>query len=143
MSTTLIQPYLFFAGRGDEAIEFYRTALGAEVEMCMHYKDNPEPQNQMPLPPGWENKIMHASLRIGGTHVFLSDGCGPTPAGAQTFQGFSLSLNAPNEAEAKRIFEALSAGGEVRLPISKTFFSPCFGMLADRFGVGWMVIVHP
>jgi PhnB protein len=138
MPKTQIQPYLFFAGRGDEAIEFYRTALHAEVEMRMLYKDNPDKENGMPIPPGWENKIMHAHIRIGSADVFLSDGCGPDHKG---FQGFSLSLAAPDEAEAKRAFAALSAGGEVSLPITKTFFSPCFGMVTDRFGVGWMVIV--
>jgi PhnB protein len=133
-----IQPYLFFEGRCEEAIELYRKALGAEVEMLMRIKDSPEPTPPGMHPPGSENKVMHASLRIGGARVMASDGrCSGKPA----FQGFSLSLDAKDEAEAKRWFAALSAGGEVRMPLGKTFFSPCFGMLADRFGVPWMIIV--
>jgi PhnB protein len=139
MSKTLIQPYLFFAGRGDEAIEFYRSALKAEVEMLMRYKDSPEP-SPMPLPPGWENKIMHAHLRIGGADVLLSDGCGTDHPG---FHGISLTFNTSDEAEARRAFATLSEGGEVGMPLAKTFFSPCFGMVNDRFGICWMVIVQP
>lgn len=137
MSTALVQPYLFLGGRGDEAIAFYGSALKAEVEMLMHYKESPEP-SPMPLPPGWENKIMHAALRIGGSTVMLSDGCGPNESG---YKGFSLSYSAPDEAEAKRAFAALSNGGEVDMPLTKTFYSPCFGMVTDRFGICWMVIV--
>jgi len=134
-----IQPYLFFEGRCDEAIELYRKALGAEVEMLMRIKDSPEPPPPGMHPPGSENKVMHASLRIGGARLMASDGrC----QGKPSFQGFSLCLDAKDEAEAKRWFAALSAGGEVRMPLGKTFFSPCFGMLADRFGVPWMIIVE-
>ena len=133
-----IQPYLFFEGRCEEAIEFYKQALGAEVEMLMRIKDSPEPPPPGMHPPGSENKVMHASLRIGGAVLMASDGrC----SGRPSFQGITLSLDAKDEAEAKRMFGALGAGGEVRMPLGKTFFSPCFGMLADRFGVGWMVIV--
>jgi PhnB protein len=137
MSTTQIQPYLFLGGRGDEAIEFYGKALNAEVGMLMRYKESPEPGG-MPLPPGWEDKIMHAALRIGSTNVFLSDGCGPNESG---YKGFSLSLSVPDAAEADRTFAALSEGGEISMPIGKTFFSPRFGMVIDRFGICWMVIV--
>jgi PhnB protein len=134
----LIQPYLFFEGRCEEAIEFYRSALGAKVEMLMRYKDSPEPPPPGMLPPGSENKVMHAALSVGDAAFMASDGhCQGRPG----FQGFSLSLSAKDEAEAKRVFDALGAGGEVRMPLGKTFFSPCFGMLADRFGVGWMIIV--
>jgi PhnB protein len=133
-----IQPYLFFEGRCEEAIELYKKALGAEVEMLMRIKDSPEPPPPGMHPPGSDNKVMHASLRIGGARLMASDGrC----SGKPSFQGFSLSLDARDEAEAKRMFSALAAGGEVRMPLSKTFFSPCFGMLADRFGVPWMIIV--
>jgi PhnB protein len=133
-----IQPYLFFEGRCEEAIEFYRSALGAKVEMLMRYKDSPEPPPPGMLPPGSENKVMHAALSVGDAAFMASDGhCQGRPG----FQGFSLSLSAKDEAEAKRVFDALGAGGEVRMPLGKTFFSPCFGMLADRFGVGWMIIV--
>ncbi len=131
-----IQPYLFFDGRCEEALDFYRRALGAEVKMLMRFKDAPE---QSMAPAGGGDKIMHATFQIGDATVMASDGeCHGQP----TFSGFSLSLTAPSEAEAKRMFGALSEGGQVRLPITKTFFSPAFGMLADRFGVGWMVIVQ-
>ena len=134
-----IQPYLFFEGRCEEAIEFYRKAIGAEVRMLMRYSDAPESPPPGKLPPGSENKVMHACLRIGETEVMASDGfCAGTP----TFRGFSLSLTAKNEADADRLFAALGAGGEARMPLGKTFFSPRFGMLADRFGVSWMVIVQ-
>jgi PhnB protein len=134
-----IQPYLFFDGRCEEAIEFYRRTFGAEVEMLMRWKDCPEKPSKDMVPPGSENKVMHASLQIGDTTVMASDGeC----QGKPSFQGFSLSVAASNEAEAKRLFNALGDGGQVRMPLSKTFFSPSFGMVADRFGVSWMVIVE-
>jgi len=135
----LVQPYLSFNGRCEEAIEFYRKAVGAEPVMVMRFKESPEPPPPGMVPPGSENKIMHASLRIGDSTVMATDGgC----QGNETFQGFSLSLTASSEAEAERVFAALSEGGQVRMPLTKTFFSPRFGMLADRFGVGWMVIVE-
>jgi len=133
-----VQPYLFFDGRCEEAIEFYRRALRAEVTMLMRFKDSPEPQPPGMIPPGSENKVMHASMRIGETTVNASDGeCGGKPS----FEGFALSLDAANEAEADKLFAALSEGGQVKLPLTKTFFSPRFGMVADRFGITWMVIV--
>jgi PhnB protein len=133
-----IQPYLFFDGRCEEAISFYRSALGAEVTMLMRFKDSPEPHENSIVPPGSEDKVMHASLRIGDTTVLASDGqC----VGQPNFQGFSLSLTVTDEAEANRLFAALADGGQVRMPLTKTFFSPRFGMLADRFGVGWIVYV--
>jgi PhnB protein len=135
-----VQPYLFFDGRCEEALEFYRGKLGAQVEMLMRFKDTPEPPQPGMCPPGSENKVMHAAFRIGDTTVMASDGrC----TGKPSFQGFSLSLTAPNEAEAERLFAGLGDGGQVQMPLAKTFFSPRFGMLADRFGVSWMVIVMP
>src|SRR5262245_17176976 len=135
-----IEPYLFFNGRCEEAIEFYKKNLGAEVLMLMRYKDSPEPPPPGTIPPGSENKIMHCSMRIGDANVMASDGrC----TGDTDFKGFSLSLTTPNEAEADRKFAALSQGGQVQMPIGKTFWSPRFGMVADRFGVGWMVSVAP
>ena len=133
-----VEAYLFFNGRCEEAIEFYRKALGAEVQMLMRFKESPEPHPPGTMPPNWDNKVMHASLRVGETILMASDGCGDKPA----FEGFSLSFAAPTEAEAQRAFAALSEGGQVRMPLTKTFWSPCFGMLADRFGVGWMVTVR-
>jgi PhnB protein len=135
-----VQPYLFFAGRCEEAIDFYKRALGARVEMLMRFKDSPEPPPPGMVPPGSENKIMHVSFRIGDSTLMASDGrC----EGAPSFQGFSLSLAVANEAEAGRVFAALADGGQVQMPLAKTFWSPCFGMVSDRFGVGWMVTVAP
>jgi PhnB protein len=133
-----VQPYLFFDGRCEEAIEFYRNALGAEVTLLMRFKDSPEPLQPGMLPPGAENKIMHASLQIGETTVMASDGhC----SGQGKFQGFSLSVSAKDTEEADRLFAALAEGGQVQMPLDKTFFAPRFGMVADRFGMSWMVIV--
>lgn len=144
MSTTqnnrTIQPYLFFSGNCEQAIEFYRKALGAEVEMMMRFKETPEPPPRGAVPPGFENKIMHASFRVDQTTVMASDGC---PADKLGFQGFSLSLSVPTEAEANRAFDALADGGQVKVPLTKTFFSPRFGMLEDRFGIGWIIQAAP
>ena len=133
-----VEPYLFFDGRCDEALEFYGRVLRAEVTMLMRFKDSPEPHQPGMIPPGSENKVMHAGFRIGDTTLMASDGrC----LGKPNFQGFSLTLSVPNDAEAERLFAALGDGGQVQMPMSKTFFSSRFGMVADRFGVPWMVIV--
>ena len=130
-----VQPYLFFDNCCQEAVEFYQNALGAEVTMLMHYKDGPEAP-----PPGMENKVMHASFRIGETTVMASDGqC----EGKPNFEGFALSITTPTEADADRLFAALADGGQTQMPLAKTFFSPKFGMVTDRFGVAWMVFVAP
>jgi PhnB protein len=135
-----VQPYLFnFNGRCEEAIEFYKKALGAKVGGLMRFKDCPEPA------PGGVNpevadKVMHASLRIGDSTLFLSDGRCKGPA---AFEGVSLTLSAANDAEAQKLFTALAEGGKVTMPLAKTFFSSHFGMLSDRFGVSWMIIVTP
>jgi PhnB protein len=130
-----IQPYLFFDGRCEEAIEFYRRTLGAEVTMLSRFKDSPD---QSMVAPGTENKVMHATLRIGNSEVMASDGrC----EGRTNFQGFALSLTVATVAEAERSFGALADGGQVQMPLTKTFFSPSFGMVADRFGVSWMIYV--
>jgi PhnB protein len=135
-----VQPYLFFDGRCEEAIEFYRGALGADVTMLMRFKDNPEPAPPGKMPPGSENKVMHASLRIGDTTVLVSDGrC----LGRPSFQGFALTLTVPDDAEAERLFSRLADGGQVQMPLAKTFFASRFGMTADRFGVLWMILVAP
>lgn len=134
----LVQPYLFLDGRCDEAVEFYRKAVDAEVLMLMRNKDSPDPHPPGMLPPGSENKVMHVSMKIGDTTVMASDGhCKGKPA----FAGFSLSLTVADDAEAEKRFNALADGGQVQMPLQKTFFSSRFGMLADRFGVPWMVIV--
>jgi PhnB protein len=132
-----VQPYLFFDGRCEEAIEFYRKALGAEVTMLMRFKESPD---QTGCPPGAGDKVMHASFRIGQSTVSASDGmC----AGKPSFSGFSLSITAKDDAEAKRLFAAIAEGGEEQMPLQKTFFASSFGMAADRFGVSWMVYVAP
>jgi PhnB protein len=130
-----IEPYLFFNGRCEEAIGFYRRVLGAEVTALMRFKENPDPATS---PPGAGDKVMHASLRIGEASVMVSDGrCAGTPA----FEGFALSVSVPTVAEADRLFAALADGGQEQMPLARTFFSPRFGMVADRFGVSWMVMV--
>jgi len=135
-----VEPYLDFEGRCEEAVEFYKRALGAEVLMLLRFKDSPEPCDPALVPPGSENKVMHTTLRIGDTMVMASDcHCSGKPA----FQGVSLSLAVANEAEADRAFAALSDGGQVQMPLTKTFFSPRFGLVADRFGVSWMIVVSP
>jgi PhnB protein len=132
-----VQPYLFFDGRCEEAMEFYRSALGAEVTALMRFKDSPDPGMVVP---GATDKVMHASFRIGETTILASDGrC----EGRPSFQGFALSLTVPNEAEAERLFAAVGNGGQVQMPLTRTFFSARFGMVADRFGVTWMIYVAP
>lgn len=128
-----VEPYLFFEGRTEEALDFYRTALGAEVTMLMRFSENPEPEH---TPPGAGTKVMHAGFTIGGSSIMASDGrC----SGASSFDGFALSLAPPDEATAQRWFAALAEGGAPVMPLVKTFWSPCFGMVKDRFGVTWMI----
>ena len=132
-----VEPYLFFEGTCDEAIQFYQRTLGATVQGIMRFKDSPEPSM---CPPGMNDKVMHANIKIGETTVMASDGrC----SGQRSFGGFALSITAPTEAQAEQWFAALSEGGQVQMPMTKTFFSPRFGMVADRFGVSWMVLVTP
>ena len=138
-----VQPYLFFEGRCEEALKFYGSAVGAKLIGLMHYKDNPDPQaaggcadGSAPPP----DKVMHASFSIGDTTLMASGGM---VSGKPDFKGISLSITAANDAEAKRLFNALSEGGQVQMPLGKTFFASSFGMVADRFGVSWMVIAMP
>ena len=134
----VIQPYLFFNGTCEQAGEYYRKALGAQVEMTMRYKESPEPPPPGRIPPGFENKIMHTSFRIGSTTIMASDDCS---GAAAKFEGFSLALSVATEAEADHAFNALADGGKVQMPLNKTFWSPRFGMVTDRFGIGCMVSV--
>jgi PhnB protein len=137
-----VQPYLFFDGRCEEALNFYKTVLGAEIQMLMRFKDNPEPGGGGDgCGPGVVDgeKIMHANFLVGETQIMASDG---NATGKPSFQGFSLSLNPPTEADAQRLFTALGEGGQVQMPLTKTFFAKAFGMVADKFGVGWMIIVE-
>ena len=135
-NTGVVQPYLFFDGRCEEALNFYRDALDAEITALIPFKESPD---RTMCQPGIDpNKVMHAHFRIGDTELMASDGrC----TGEPKFQGFALSLSVPDEAEADRRFAALAKDGQVRMPLTKTFFSPRFGMVADRFGVMWMIIV--
>ena len=137
-----VEVYLMFNGNCEEAVEFYRKAIGANVEMMMRFKDSPEPPPPGMAPPNWDNKVMHTSFRVGGTMVMASDGCG-CPEDKKGFNGFSLSLAVHSEAEADRYFNALAEGGKINMPLGKTFWSPRFGMLEDRFGIGWMINVIP
>ncbi len=131
-----VQTYLYFDGRCEEALEFYRSVLGAKVDMLMRFKDAPDPAM---IAPGTEDKIMHANFHVGDTTLMASDGrC----LGKASFQGFALTLSLPTEAEAERLFGVLGDGGQVQMPLTKTFFAPRFGMVADRFGVSWMVLVE-
>jgi len=130
-----VQSYLFFDGRAEEAIEFYKKAVGAKVTMLMRNKESPD---QSMCKPGAENKVLHAYMNIGETGVMLSDGHN---TGKPNFQGFALSIATKTEAEADKLFNALAEGGKVTMPQAKTFFSARFGMLADKFGMNWMILV--
>ena len=131
-----VQPYLSFEGRAQEAIDFYKSALGAKVDMVMHFKDAP-PEMQSQMSPGSKDKIMHSAFHIGDTQVMATDGqC----SGKASFSGITLTLNAASNGEAEKLFNALAQGGKVNMPMSETFFAHRFGMVADKFGVGWMVL---
>lgn len=138
MSSTLAQPYLFFGGRCEEALAFYGKAVGAKVEMLMHFSESPEPMPPGVLQPGFEKKVMHSSFRVGDSTIMASDGCHE----GSKFEGFSIALSVATIPEADRAFAALCEGGKVTMPLSKTFWSPRYGMLTDRFGINWMVMVH-
>lgn len=137
MSLPIVQSYLFFSGRCEEALEFYKSAIGAKVDMLMRFNESPEPPPPGMVPPGHENKVMHASFHVGETMIMASDGCGEN----HPFAGFSLSLGVATEAEADQYFNALAEGGKVDMPLEKTFWSPRYGMLTDKFGMSWMVSV--
>ncbi len=131
-----VQPYIFFDGRCDEALKFYEKALGAKVDMLMRFKDAPD---QSMVKPESSDKVMHAAVHLGDTQVLMSDGhC----QGKANFQGFSLAITAADIAEGERRFNALAEGGQVQMPMAETFFASRFGMVADKFGVGWMVLVE-
>lgn len=137
MQQATVQTYLFFNGRCEEAVKFYQSAVGAKVGEVMRFKDSPDPVPEEMIPPGFEDKIMHCDITIGQTMVMASDGCGDV----QPFQAFRLALTVPTESDADRVFDALADGGSIDMPLGKTFWSPRFGMLTDKFGVGWMVMV--
>ena len=131
-----VEPYLMMSGRCEEALAFYLQAINAKITMLMRFDESPDKNHPMPLPPNWGQKIMHCSITVGDTTVMLSDGMSTD---AVSFAGVSLSITANDEVQAKRLFDALSVGGNVFMPLGKTFWSPCFGMCSDQFGVSWMV----
>lgn len=133
-----IQPYLNFDGRCEEAINFYKSAVGAKVNMMMRFSDSPEPLDPKMVPPGNESKIMHASFQIGDTVI---NGADCASQGRPNFEGISLTLNAASDAEAERVFNGLAEGGKIQQPLIKTFFASSWGVLVDRIGVSWMVVV--
>ena len=135
MAQAIIEPYLFFGGRCEEAIEFYRKALGAQVEMVMLFNDSPQPLPPGVIQPGFENKVMHASMTIAGHRIMVSDGRNDDIG----FKGFSLSLSLPAVVEVENAFSALADGGHILMALGSTFWSPLYGMLIDRFGVSWML----
>ena len=135
-----IQPYLYFHGRCEEAVGFYQKTLGIEAVELLRFRDAPDPVPPGVLPPGFESKIMHGSFRLGDTTLMVSDGTRDSSPG---FHGFSLAIMVPTPAEAERAFKALSDGGQVGMPLGKTFWSPCFGSVTDRFGVSWMINTVP
>jgi PhnB protein len=130
-----IQPYLFFDGRCEEALNYYRRALGAEIQTIMRYKESPDSSG---TPPGAGDKVMHAAFKIGDTQILASDG---NNTGKPKFEGISLAIDPATVKDADRIFAALADGGQVRLPLTPTFFAERFGMVADRFGISWMIMV--
>jgi PhnB protein len=132
-----VQSYLSFEGRTEEALDFYQRVLGAKVEQMMRYKDVAEAREH--APPGGADKVMHCAFKIGDTQLMASDGMN---TGKPNFAGISLALTVRDDAEAKRVFDALSDGGQVQMPLTKTFFASSFGMLADRFGVTWMIVTE-
>ena len=135
-----VQPYLFFDGRTEEALKFYQKVLGAEVVMLMRFDESPEPPPPGTLAPGSEKKVMHCAFTIDGQLLMASDGC--NNGNQPDFRGISLSLTVATETDAQRIFGALAEGGAIQMPLTKTFFSPQFGMVADQFGVSWMLVVE-
>jgi len=139
MQNNWIHPYLFLGGRCEEALDFYKKALGAKVDMVMRFSESPDPVPPGMIPPGYENKVMHSSFHVGDAMVMASDGCGPN----EKLSGFSLSLSYGTEAEVDKAFKGLSEGGKVTMPLMQTFWSKKFGSLTDRFGVNWMVMVTP
>ncbi len=138
MQTSRVQPYLYFSGRCEEALSFYSKALGATIDFKMHFHESPEPIPPGVLQPGFENKVMHASFTIGSTQIMCSDGCGQQVP----HSGYSLALSVQTVEEAEKSFHALAEGGSIQMPLAKTFWSPSYGMLTDRFGIAWMIMTQ-
>jgi len=131
-----VNPYVFFDGKCEEALDFYKSKLGAKVNVLMRYSENPNPAHN---PPGSDEKVMHSEFQVGDSKIMASDGlCHGKPS----FQGFSLTIQCASDAEAQRLYTALGEGGQVQMPLGPTFFAHSFGMVADKYGIGWMLI-HP
>ena len=139
MKNATIEPYLFFSGRCEEALSFYRDAIGAEIAFLMRFKESPEAPPPGMVPEGYGEKVMHSTFRVGSATIMASDGCDPTAG----FAGFALALNLNSTEAVDQAFHALAEGGQITMPLGQTFWSPRFGMLTDRFGIGWMVGVAP
>ena len=139
MKNATIEPYLFFSGRCEEALAFYRDAIGAEIGFLMRFNESPEAPPPGMVPEGYGEKVMHCTFRVGSATIMASDGCDPTAG----FAGFSLALNLDSAESVDQAFNALAEGGQITMPLGQTFWSPRFGMLTDRFGIGWMVGVAP
>lgn len=139
MQKAQVNNYLFFSGCCEEALAFYQTHLGARVDMLLRFNESPEPMPEGMLPPGYEEKVMHCEFAIGDMTIYASDGCGDEGA----FAGFNLALTIDSEEDARRVFEVLADGGTVRMPLEKTFWSPLYGQVVDKFGMGWMVMLPP
>lgn len=137
MNNNFVQPYLFFSGRCEEALNFYHNAVSAQIGMVMRFNESPTPPPPGTLQPGFENKVMHSEFKIGESTILASDGCDDKTKPS----GFSLALIAANESEANRTFDGLSKDGSIQMPLTKTFWSPSYGMLTDKFGISWMVMV--
>ncbi len=138
LQKSTVTPYLFFGGRCEEALEFYKAGLGAIVGMVMRFNESPDPTPEGMLAPGFENKIMHCEFKVGAMSIMASDGCSE---GDANFGGFRLALSVPTAASADLAFNVLAASGKIYMPLSETFWSPRYGMVTDKFGVGWMVMV--
>ncbi|MFI5093961.1 MAG: VOC family protein [Candidatus Acidiferrales bacterium] len=129
-----LNPYLLFNGQCEEAFKFYEKCLGGKIEMLSTFGDSPMAKQ---VPPEWYGKVMHASLKLGDGMILM--GSDPPPDNYQVPQGFSVSLSVKDPAETERIFNELAQDGKVTMPIQKTFWSPRFGMLVDRFGIPWIL----
>ena len=128
-----INPYLIFDGRCEEAFRFYEKCFKGKIIAMLTHKGTPAEAH---VPAAWIDKILHARLDIGDQVLMASDA---PPGRYEKPAGFSVSLQVKDPAEAERLFNALAEKGEIRMPLEKTFWSPRFGMLVDRFGIPWMI----
>lgn len=128
-----VNPYLLYNGNCEEAFNYYVRALGGKVDMMARYQGSPAADH---VPPEWASKVMHAQLSIDGEVLMAADA---PPGAAKPPAGFAVSLQVEDPAKADRVFAALADGGEITMPIDKTFWARRFGMCVDRFGIPWMI----